>query len=694
VVLATHTFGQPRRVDTNELRQFSQTFWVAACVKTLVDEISTLEWDILPKDDVDYGSVQEKAKEIKDFLKYPNKNRESFNTIMRALLKDLLELDAGTLVKVFDIDSYDFTQLEPKSGSPLLKPLGQRRLTEIYARDGASFLKETDKFGYVNGYWQYSYQIPAHPMWFNRDEICYIMENPRSMSTYGFARTQAVLDIVKSLHYSTLYNKKFFEESAMPDGALGLKDTNEAEMKAFRDSWEREFRAQPHKFVVINKEIDWKPFSLSNKEMQFLESQNAYIKWIITMFGLTPSELGITDDVNRATSATQSEVTKRRGVRPFLKLIESYINSDIIPEFNTEDVIFQFIYDDPAEKTQRLNNWKLEIEMGIKTPNEVRREMGMEPIEGGDERIQTELDAGTPNDGRVGNKENKRNDREGQGEHDRQENAGKDSRHRQDQAEGKHRDNVKTPYSGNKRPVTKTISMERIQSVSEANGFEIDQVRQGLSVEMEHIKTVGGNEDIVLNIVLDHLREDKDYYTRLAEIEKEHDIGKPFAGYRDFKACVIANRDKKDPKAYCAEIMHRSEKGYVAPVGAYYNDQPIAHNKVKFDPVMFGMYPDKLTNDQRRPEINPERYSSPQEQYLDPDLKTIKCPVCGFNTLNQATSADDIGKDVKLRCINCGAEFFRQELMDQSVANHLENTMQSNNRSAPTDYATSPLVPK
>lgn len=33
----------------------------------------------------------------------------------------------------------------------------------------------------------------------------------------------------------------------------------------------------------------------------------------------------------------------------------------------------------------------------------------------------------------------------------------------------------------------------------------------------------------------------------------------PFAGYRNFAACVAANRDKRDPQAYCGAIMHEVE---------------------------------------------------------------------------------------------------------------------------------------
>src|SRR5688572_11985478 len=35
----------------------------------------------------------------------------------------------------------------------------------------------------------------------------------------------------------------------------------------------------------------------------------------------------------------------------------------------------------------------------------------------------------------------------------------------------------------------------------------------------------------------------------------------PFAGYKNFAACVKANSDKKDPDAYCATIMRDVEEG-------------------------------------------------------------------------------------------------------------------------------------
>lgn len=46
------------------------------------------------------------------------------------------------------------------------------------------------------------------------------------------------------------------------------------------------------------------------------------------------------------------------------------------------------------------------------------------------------------------------------------------------------------------------------------------QVKKGLDIEREHLGTVGGNEEEIIGIVLDHLKESLDYYDRLEKMER------------------------------------------------------------------------------------------------------------------------------------------------------------------------------
>ena len=477
--------GQPRRVDTNELRKYSSTVWVQSITQAILNQITYNPYVIMPKKKVDGEEVESEGvkKEIElveYFLKNPNKNNESLADILRALLKDVLEIDAGVIVKVYSIDSFDFEHLEPRSGAPLLKPIfcptcngqGQgeekafkekadriltaimkseknlnklekqlkekeqvlirpdysrvrekmvevisgnspndentfdqdrvarqpgvvcpfckgngrgRVLTEIYARDGSSFLCDIDRTGWTYGYWQYSYSIPAHPMWFSRDEVVYMKMNNRSMSPYGYSAVQSSLDVIKSLESSVQHNKTLFVDGAVPDGIVGVEDMSNEEMSRMKTTWENEVKGQPHKVVFVNKRAQFSTFAFNNREMQFLEGQKEAWNQVIANFNMTPADLGITRDLNRSSATAMGEQTKKRCIKPLMLKIENIMNQQILPELGVQNVEFNFVVSDPVEERQNAEIAEIKLRNNLTTPNEIREEWGMEPIEGGDE---------------------------------------------------------------------------------------------------------------------------------------------------------------------------------------------------------------------------------------------------------------------------------------------------------------------
>jgi len=75
------------------------------------------------------------------------------------------------------------------------------------------------------------------------------------------------------------------------------------------------------------------------------------------------------------------------------------------------------------------------------------------------------------------------------------------------------------------------------------------------------ITTQNVSDGIVLDVTKSLAKLDKAY-----TLINKRMLGKPFAGYKDFDACVLANKDKGDPEAYCASIMRQVEgKAYGVP---------------------------------------------------------------------------------------------------------------------------------
>ena len=103
-------------------------------------------------------------------------------------------------------------------------------------------------------------------------------------------------------------------------------------------------------------------------------------------FGVTPSEIGWTDDSNKATELSQNEVFKRKTVMPSLDCLEYYVNMEIIPEYGYEDLYFEFIRKDIQSDLREQKLWDAQLKNGQRTVNEWREEHGdLAPVSWGDE---------------------------------------------------------------------------------------------------------------------------------------------------------------------------------------------------------------------------------------------------------------------------------------------------------------------
>jgi len=121
-------FGYPRYADISYIRWLASTPYAEMAISTVIDELASIEWDIilnpiLEEEEDDPAERQS----IKNFFNNPNTNPESFEeTFIRMPVRDLLEINTGLLVKVFNLKG---------------------DMVEVIARDGGTFLKNPDIHG-------------------------------------------------------------------------------------------------------------------------------------------------------------------------------------------------------------------------------------------------------------------------------------------------------------------------------------------------------------------------------------------------------------------------------------------------------------------------------------------------------------------------------------------------------------------
>jgi len=412
-------YGYPRMVDIPTIRALSKSSYVFMVTSTIVDGVASIDWDIVPKEksepdkdetdeeivedyhkpQIDLNTVKH-IKEVKEFFNNPNGNEESFEYLIRAVVRDILEIDAGVWVKVFN-----------KAG----------KMVQLFARDGGTFLKNPDIHGYLGNkaeyitpiqfttekdkenhydtvyktnaaYFQYGW-VAMMPIPFGRREIVYMMRNPRSDSIYGRSPVEILQDVIQTLIYGATFNLDYYINNNMPDGVIQLMGANQEQINAFRERFEQQFKKQDswgnwrkifHKFPISNQEVKFTPFSLKPADMQIISQQQWFSKLVWACFGVTPSELGFTENSNRATELVQSRVFRRKAIKPLIKVLEYHINTQIMPEFGYDDIEFKFNDYDLTEDIERHKLFEVQLRNNIKTINEVREDMGLYPIEGGD----------------------------------------------------------------------------------------------------------------------------------------------------------------------------------------------------------------------------------------------------------------------------------------------------------------------
>ena len=364
--------GVPRQINIVELRQYAKSAWVQMVVMAISKQIMTTEWDVVPSDEQeDAEKYSEDITKLKEFLAQPNRNGDTFWDIWIPFLRDVLELDAGVVFKGRN---------------------ARGDLVELFPYDGGRFLVNVNEHGIIDdevGYYQYSFrQINAAPVPFKKDEIIYgRMNTSTELFPYGWSPLQSIQQEVELMIQSTRFNKERFRNSAVPDGIVSVP-MNEDQMNAFKNAWETQVKGRPHKLLFHNAEANFTPLAMSNKDMEWLDGQKWYFHTIFAAYGLSPQEVGYYDGSSRATGESQERITIKNAIKPYLRLIETKINREIIPEIAGHDEIkFKwFLKDDVAEKIEH-DQTMAKLQANVLTINEVRAKEGLDPVEWGDEPI-------------------------------------------------------------------------------------------------------------------------------------------------------------------------------------------------------------------------------------------------------------------------------------------------------------------
>lgn len=364
--------GQARPFNPFTLRGLADTEPVQVVTNTIIKDIRSIPMEVVPLDDA-AEPPQEVIEEAERAMQDPNPNPEKLTDLNEMFLRDAMEVGNSAGIINLMVDD---------------------RRAEVIPMDPNTFTVEWDKHRILQTFYQYPSSTGAsrfgNPVEIEPEQVMWGVANPETQRAgfYGHSPVEKVKQAINVLGGLVESEVKELEEG-MPPGIITLVGDHwdSDDYEHFETYWENNVKGEQHKAPYTRGEANFVPFNHSYQELQILERQTWYHKLVGAAFNVPVSESGIqVGDTNRATDVSVRQKYKQNAVRPWLEYLEDIWTYQYLHRYWSEEVRARF---DPGmdllERKELANIHSTRLQSGVMTINEVRQEMGKEPVEWGDE---------------------------------------------------------------------------------------------------------------------------------------------------------------------------------------------------------------------------------------------------------------------------------------------------------------------
>jgi HK97 family phage portal protein len=140
---------------------------------------------------------------------------------------------------------------------------------------------------------------------------------------YGLSPMEAAATALDIHNAAGAWNKALLDNAARPSGALvvGGAALTEAQFDRLKGELENNYQGAGNagRPLLLEGGLDWKPLSLSPKDMDFVEAKAAAAREIALAFGVPPLLLGLPGDSTHANYAEANRAFYRQTVIPLVK---------------------------------------------------------------------------------------------------------------------------------------------------------------------------------------------------------------------------------------------------------------------------------------------------------------------------------------------------------------------------------------
>lgn len=218
------------------------------------------------------------------------------------------------------------------------------------------------------------------------DEIvAFSFPNPANQYR-GMGVVRGIADAVYTNSKMYEYEEALFEKKARVGGVLESDaGINQVEVDRLREEWKQRYTGTEKggETAILPPGLKYVRDSMTNEEISFIEGRRITREEIAAAFN---QPVSLWDQAAiRANVEGAQYFHAKYGIQPRLRKIEEKVNEKLLPMFDDSGTLFA-AFDDvvPEDRVSQLAERTQYVNAGVMTRNEVRADMGLEAVDGGD----------------------------------------------------------------------------------------------------------------------------------------------------------------------------------------------------------------------------------------------------------------------------------------------------------------------
>ncbi len=238
----------------------------------------------------------------------------------------------------------------------------------------------------------YEYTVGADKHVFHQDErqppILHLKLFDPLDDHYGMAPLSAGQMALDTHNVAGSWNKALLDNSARPSGALVYANDganmSDTQFDRLKEELENAFQGSMNagRPILLEGGLDWKPLSMSPKDMDFMEAKGMAAREIALAFGVPPLLLGLPGDNTYANYAEANRAFWRQSVLPLLNRTFGSLAHWLAPSFGDEFRLEPDLDRIEALSTERAALWARVDSASFLDRNEKRQAVGYGATEG------------------------------------------------------------------------------------------------------------------------------------------------------------------------------------------------------------------------------------------------------------------------------------------------------------------------